>query len=193
MIPSLYFTLHDMLYLTEKTYCLQRLPCMFYTICASNSVYSPAPCARHILSSVLLLEEQGVDDAADADDEDGNVERERGHGLIAELHVLPAKAIYHVWHGLVVLDVELVRILKSGPELLQPAALGLLRQRPVVESSGLLLAEHVVHLTEPDELLRCRLERQPRGVRVVLLGQPPVRRLDLLYVRLRCYSQELVV
>jgi hypothetical protein len=25
---------------------------------------------------------------------------------------------------------------------------------------------------------------------VVLLGQPPVRRLDLLYVRLRCYSQE---
>lgn len=146
-----------------------------------------------LLPSVLLLEEQGVDDAADAEYKDGDVEGERGHGLVAELHVLPAEAVHHVRHGLVVLDVELVGVLEARPELLQPAALGLLRQRPVVEAAAVLLAQHAVHLPEPDELLRRRLERQPRRVRVVLLGQPPVRRLDLLDVRLRCYSQELVV
>lgn len=136
----------------------------------------------------MLLEEEGVDDAADAEDDDADVEREGCHGLVAELHVLPAKAIHCVGHGLVVLEVELVGVLEAGPELLQPAALGLLRQRPVVEAAALLLAQHLVHLPEPDELLRRRLERQPRRVRVVLLGQPPVRRLDLLQVRARRYS-----
>lgn len=136
----------------------------------------------------MLLEEDGVDDAADAEDDDADVEREGGHGLVAELHVLPAKAIDRVRHGLVILEVELVGVLEAGPELLQPTALGLLRQRPVVEAAALLLAKHLVHLPQPDELLRRRLERQPRRVRVVLLGQPPVRRLDLLQVGARRYS-----
>lgn len=143
--------------------------------------------------SVLLLEEHGVDDAADGEDDDDDVDGERGHGLVAELHVPPAEAVDHVRHGLVVLDVLLVRVLEPGPELLQPPALGLLRQRPVVEPPGLLLAQHVVHLPQADELLRRCLERQRRRVWVVLLGQPPVRRLDLLKVRLRRYPQELVV
>lgn len=142
------------------------------------------------MSSVLLLEEDGVDDAADAEEDDDDIEPKSGHGLVTELHVLPTEAVDHVRHGLVALDVLLIGVLETGPELLQPAALGLLRQRPVVEPPGLLLAQHVVHLPEPDELLGSRLERQPRGVRVELLGQPPVRRLDLFYVRLRCYSQE---
>jgi hypothetical protein len=142
------------------------------------------------LPSVLLLEEQSVDDADYGDDDDDKIDGERGHGLVAELHVPAAEAVYHVRHGLVVLDVLLVGVLEPGPELLQPPALGLLRQRPVVEPPGLLLAQHVVHLPEADELLRCHLERQRRRVWVVLLGQPPVRRLDLLDVRLRRYPQE---
>lgn len=143
-----------------------------------------------LLPSVLLLEDDDVDDAEDAEDDDADVDGEGGHGLVAERHVLAAEAVDHVRHGLVVLEVELVGVIELGPELLQAAALGLLRQRPVVEQPALLLAQHVVHLPQPDELLRRRLERQRRRVRVVLLGQPPVRRLDLLDVRIRFYSQE---
>ena len=142
------------------------------------------------LQSVLLLEERSIDDAADGDDDDDDIKGERSHGLVAELHVLAAEAVNHVWHGFVVDDVLLVGVLESGPELLQAAALGLLRQRPVVEPPCLLLAQHVVHLPQADELLRRHLERQRCRVRVVLFGQPPVRRLDLLDVRLRRYPQE---
>lgn len=146
-----------------------------------------------MLLSVLLLEENSIDDAADGDDDDNDIDGERSHGLIAKLHVLAAEAVNHVWHGFVVDDVLLVWVLEPGPELLQAAALGLLRQRPVVEPPCLLLAQHVVHLSQADELLRRHLERQRRRVRVVLLGQPPVRRLDLLDVRLWRYAKELVV
>lgn len=156
---------------------------MWYTHNLAAATFDTPP-------SVLLLEEDGVDDAAEGDDDDDDINGERGHGLVAELHVFPAEAVDHVRHGHVVLDVLLVGVLEPGPELLQPPALGLLRQRPVVESPGLLLAQYVVHLPQADELLRRRLERQRRGVRVVLLGQPTVRRLDLLKVRIRCYPQE---
>lgn len=105
------------------------------------------------LQSVLLLEEESIDDAADGDNDDDDIDGERSHGLVAELHVLAAEAVDHVWHGLVVDDVLLVGVLEPGPELLQAAALGLLRQRPVVEPALLLLAQHVVHLPQADELL----------------------------------------
>jgi hypothetical protein len=139
---------------------------------------------------LLVLEDDGVDDAEEGDDEDDDIDGERGHGLVAELHVLAAEAVNRVGHGLVVLEVLLVGILEPGPELLQPAALGLLRQGPVVEPPGLLLAQQVVNLPEADELLRRRLQWQRRCVRVVLLGQPPVRSLYLLEVRLRIYPQK---
>lgn len=105
------------------------------------------------LQSVLLLEEESIDDAADGDNDDDDIDGERSHGLVAELHVLAAEAVDHVRHGLVVDDVLLVGVLEPGPELLQAAALGLLRQRPVVEPALLLLAQHVVHLPQADELL----------------------------------------
>ena len=146
--------------------------------------------AVDMLLSVLLLEEHSVDDADDGDNDDDEINGERGHGLVAELHVSAAESVDHVWHGLVVLDVLLVGVLEPGPELLQPPALGLLRQRPVVEPPAFLLAQHVVHLPEADELLRRHLERQSRRVWVVLLGQPPVRSLDLLDVRLWSNPQE---
>jgi hypothetical protein len=91
------------------------------------------------LQSVLLLEEHSIDDAADGDDDDDDIKGERSHGLVAELHVLAAEAVNHVRHGFVVDDVLLVGVLQPGPELLQAAALGLLRQRPVVEPPRLLL------------------------------------------------------
>jgi hypothetical protein len=149
--------------------------------------WKPAAVAAKLL---LVLEGDGVDDAEEGDDEDDDIDGERGHGLVAELHVLAAEAVNRVGHGLVVLEVLLVGILEPGPELLQPAALGLLRQRPVVEPPGLLLAQQVVNLPEADELLRRRLQWQCRCVRVVLLGQPPVRRFDLLEVCLRIYPQK---
>jgi len=142
------------------------------------------------LLSVLLLEEHGVDDADDGDDDDDEIDGEGGHGLVAELHVSAAESVDHVWHGLVVLYVLLVGVLEPGPHLLQPPALGHLRQRPVVEPPAFLLAQHVVHLPEADELHRRHHERQSRRVWVVLLGQPPVRRLDLLDVRLWSNPQE---
>lgn len=142
---------------------------------------------------VLLLEEDGVDEAEDAEDDDADVDGERGHGLVAEVHVAAAEAVDHVGDGLVAVEVLLVGVLEPGPQLLEAPALGLLRQRPVVEPPRLLPAQHVVRLPQPDEPLRRLPQRQRRRVRVVLLGQPPVRRLYLLDVRLRFHPQELVV
>lgn len=139
---------------------------------------------------VLLLEEDGVDEAEDAEDDDADVDGERGHGLVAEVHVAAAEAVDHVGDGLVAVEVLLVGVLEPGPQLLEAPALGLLRQRPVVEPPRLLPAQHVVRLPQPDEPLRRLPQRQRRRVRVVLLGQPTVRRLYLLYVRLRLHPQE---
>lgn len=139
---------------------------------------------------VLLLEEDGVDEAEDAEDDDADVDGERGHGLVAEVHVAAAEAVDHVGDGLVAVEVLLVGVLEPGPQLLEAPALGLLRQRPVVEPPRLLPAQHVVRLPQPDEPLRRLPQRQRRRVRVVLLGQPPVRRLYLLDVRLRFHPQE---
>ncbi|URE11301.1 hypothetical protein MUK42_35509 [Musa troglodytarum] len=134
-------------------------------------------------SSPFSITQDDINDAADGEEDDADVDGEGRHRLIAQLHVLPTEAVDRVRHGLPVAHVLLVRILELHSHLSQAAALRLLRQRPIVEAPAVPVAQHVVGLPQLNEPLRGCLERERRRVGMVLLRQPPVRRLDLLHVR----------